>query len=146
MSKQVELFKGVSVSDAVAKAFAVTNKVSKNGNRTVVACLPRKSKTKDDLADASGFKGQELMAFEAQARKELAESWLKQVSGLIMTGDYTFGRCSLNNKNGAITTTLRRATMRVAVVTTEAALKALGLTQAQYDAVIAATPAAPGQS
>lgn len=68
---------------------------------------PRSSKDHTDLKDITGKTGQGLMLFEREARDLLCDSALAELQRLRATGAYTFAREVRNQRNGAITLTLK---------------------------------------
>lgn len=116
-------------------------KVHKIGAKdfTTIGLLPRSAEEgKDSLKTRfADYKGQELMAFETSMRKDLADAFIKDMAGKIVSGEYVFKSARMNNISGAISANFKRAGIRVIGTTTkEQALAALGITQEALDMAI----------
>lgn len=142
---QIGLFdRGSAVKELVANAINLRENVKKDKNKKVVkntlgepvvtsrvvTLLPRKSESKEDLADLTGLEGQALMAFEMDARQQLMEASFSHMAKLIASGNYTFDRARVA-ANGKFALAIKPAIGKSAILS-EAELKkqaeALGFT------------------
>jgi len=104
---------------------------------TVVSMLNLEAaKGKPSIKTNTGLSGQDLFDFEAQAQRDANLAFLVMVTEAIQSGTYDFRRARVNNRNGVISSTMRPARERlIQVVSEEQALKVLGITKEQYDAI-----------
>lgn len=109
---------------------------------TIVRVLPRETTAKDDAGNDKpsiqslhvDWDGQTVMGFEMKLRQEVCKQVLNNLHSRMMNGEITFGQARCNNKNGNISVAFRRSGgFVVAGITREQALKALSLTDEQYD-------------
>ena len=142
---QIGLFdRGTAVKELVANAIALRENAKKDKNKKVVknalgepvitsrvvTLLPRKSESKEDLADLTGLEGQALMAFEMEARQQLMEASFSHMAKLIASGNYTFDRARVA-ANGKFALAIKPAIGKAAILSEEELKKqaeALGFT------------------
>lgn len=149
---QIGLFdRGTAVKELVAGAINLREHVKKDKNKKVVknalgepvvtsrvvTLLPRKSESKEDLADLTGLEGQGLMAFEAEARQQLMEASFSHMAKLVASGNYTFDRARVA-ANGKFALAIKPAIGKAAILSEEELKKqaeALGFTLTPKDGV-----------
>lgn len=127
---QISLFdRGSAVKEQVANAVALRESIKKDKNKRVVRntagepvvtgrtvmLMPRKSETKDDLADLTGLEGQALMMFEQEARQALMEASFSHMAKLVASGNYTFDRARVN-ANGKFALAIKPAIGKAAIL------------------------------
>lgn len=151
--KQIQLFVGFNVGNEMVKALDVKNvnlpktartypeghkkagqaMVNKKGkamfrpaqNFTSIAVLPSVAKDgKESLTTRTKLVGQDLLSFERDAQREVSLSFLAAVTDLLVSGKYNLSRARLNNKSGALSSTLKpKKEHLVAVISETEALK-----------------------
>jgi hypothetical protein len=152
-SNQVQLFVGFNVGNEMAKALEVKHvnvpksavlypeghkkegqaKLNKKGkpmfkaaqNFTSIAVLPSVAREgKPSIHTQTGLVAQDLLAFERDAQREVSLSFLSAVTELIQSGKYDLSRARLNNKSGALSSTLKpKKEHLVPVITEQEAMK-----------------------
>lgn len=134
---QISLFdRGSAVKELVSKATNLRPSYKKTGKKGQVkkivkdaegnpivtaqtlTMLPRKSKTKTDLADVTGLEGQALMLFESEARQQLMESGFAHMAKLVASGNYTYKMARSSNR-GDFTLGIKLVTGKVRMLTEE---------------------------
>jgi hypothetical protein len=78
----------------------------------------------ESLATRTNLVGQNLLAFERDAQREVSLGFLAAITELISSGKYDLSRARLNNKSGALSSTLKpKKEHLVPVITLQEALK-----------------------
>ena len=94
-------------------------------NFTSIAVLPSVAKDgKESIATRTKLAGQDLLQFEKDAQREVSLGFLAAVTELISSGKYNLSRARLNNKSGALSSTLKpKKEHLVPVITEQEAMK-----------------------
>lgn len=147
-SNQIQLFVGFNVGNEMVKALNVRNVnlpktarvddtgkpiLNKKGkpsfrpaqNYTSVAILPSVAKDgEESIATRTKLVGQDLMVFERDAERAVSLSFLAAVTELLSSGKYNLSRARLNNKSGALSSTLKpKKEQLVSVISETEAMK-----------------------
>lgn len=150
---QIQLFVGFNVGNEMVKALDVKNvnlpktavkypeghkkagqqMVNKKGklvfraaqNFTSIAVLPSVAREgKPSIATQTKLAGQDLLSFERDAQREVNMGFLAAVTELVTSGKYNLARARLNNKSGALSSTLKpKKEHLVPVITEQEAMK-----------------------
>jgi hypothetical protein len=150
---QIQLFVGFNVGNEMIKALDVKNvnlpktavkypeghklagqqRKNKKGklmfraaqNYTAVSFLPTVARDgKPSIATQTKLAGQDLFTFEKDAQRAVDLGFLAAVTEMLSTGKYNLSRARLNNKSGALSSTLKpKKEHLVPVITEQEAMK-----------------------
>lgn len=106
-------------------------------DKTVFRIKPRvSSKNPDNLKSVFDCTGQELMGFEAVARKELSDAFIRNMASRVATGEIALNRGVINNRTGNESYSFKRVGIRVVrTITPQQAMEVLGLTESDLQAL-----------